>query len=161
MATHTEFLQTELANPENSDSVLKKDVLPENAWKVRPCEWYLEEYKDCRSIRARFHQYFIFGTTLSCDQWCTDYENCLKWRNKKDIDALTSVVASEEKRKRDRLDATLQNNVWELRSAPPSDWNKPLPEWMNQKLQNTYLHFKQKETLEGASQLSKSTCCIL
>ncbi|CAN7984855.1 unnamed protein product, partial [Ixodes hexagonus] len=129
---------------------------------VRPCEWYLEEYKDCKSIRGRFHQYFIFGSTLDCDNWSKDYTNCLRWRKEKDIEALRSVVDSEAQRKKERLDGSLQNNVWELRSEPPKDWNKPLPEWMNEKLRNTYLESVAKEpSSDATSALTKRSCCIL
>ncbi|XP_035213603.1 UPF0545 protein C22orf39 homolog isoform X2 [Stegodyphus dumicola] len=59
--------------------------------KVRPCEWYKEEFKDCRSIRARMHQYFVYGESIDCSQWKTDYQNCMLFRNKKDIKALMAL----------------------------------------------------------------------
>merc|ERR1712116_13206 len=35
-----------------------------NAWLVRPCEAYNDEYKECTSIKGRFHQYFIEGNNV-------------------------------------------------------------------------------------------------
>lgn len=48
---------------------------------------YKEEYKDCKSIKARFHQYFIFGETVDCEQWKIDYDNCNLWSEHKDKEA--------------------------------------------------------------------------
>ncbi|XP_055928403.1 uncharacterized protein LOC129959545 isoform X2 [Argiope bruennichi] len=62
--------------------------LPKDAWKVRPCEWYKEEYKDCKSIKARFHQYFVYGDTVDCTQWKNDYMNCMHFRKKHDLESL-------------------------------------------------------------------------
>lgn len=57
---------------------------------VRTCESYKDEYSDCDSIKARFHQYFIFGEKVDCSQWQTDFENCMKYRLNKDIPALVT-----------------------------------------------------------------------
>ncbi|XP_042144341.1 UPF0545 protein C22orf39 homolog [Ixodes scapularis] len=157
MATSSRNLRTEVTEVASSDAGPTKAEIPENAWMVRPCEWYLEEYKDCKSIRARFHQYFVFGSTIDCEDWSKDYGNCLKFRAEKDVDALRSVVESEEKRKKERLDASLRNDVWDLRSEPPKDWNGPLPDWMEQRLSNSYLGAKGSGE---AGALAKSTCCI-
>jgi len=48
---------------------------------------YKDEYDDCTSIKARFHQYFIFGETLDCSQWKTDYHNCYQWQKNKSEEA--------------------------------------------------------------------------
>ena len=76
------------------------------AWMVRPCEWYLQEYRDCKckkvffkitleckilqfvAIRARVHQYFITGSYSSCDDWRDDYYSCSKFRKSNDLNAL-------------------------------------------------------------------------
>ncbi|KAH8039391.1 hypothetical protein MRX96_032801 [Rhipicephalus microplus] len=151
MATLPASLRTETAN------VVPKNVegIPRNAWMVRPCEWYSEELSDCKSIRGRFHQYFIDGTTLDCSQWRKDFDNCLIWRKNKDVDALNAVVKSEEKRKHDRLKASRDNDVWQLRSEPPKDWNAPVPEWMAKKFEQSYIAATAKKEQEG-----NSSCCI-
>ncbi|CAL1267944.1 unnamed protein product [Larinioides sclopetarius] len=63
--------------------------LPKDAWKVRPCEWYKDEYKDCKSMKARFHQYFIYGDTIDCTHWKNDYMNCMHFRKKHDLESLS------------------------------------------------------------------------
>lgn len=54
------------------------------------------------------------------------------------------------------------NNVWEKRKAPPEDWAKPLPEWMEKKNENSYLQLKQME-MEGKVpvEIEKSYCAIM
>ena len=32
---------------------------------VRPCESYNDEYSECKSIKGRFHQYFLHGENLA------------------------------------------------------------------------------------------------
>lgn len=77
------------------------------SWLVRPCEWYLQEYRDCKckflvaklmkfqiefsfftAIRARVHQYFIHGHVIDCDQWRDDYFDCAQFRKTKDVNVL-------------------------------------------------------------------------
>lgn len=126
--------------------------------KVRPCEWYSEEHSDCKSIRGKFHQYFVHGTTLDCSQWQQDYDNCMLWRKKKDLDALRAVVESEEKRKEERLKASLENNVWEMRTKPPENWNAPVPEWLAKKFEHSYISQVAKRDAESSGK--SSSCCI-
>jgi len=59
-----------------------------NAWLVRPCEAYNDEYKECTSIKGRFHQYFIEGDNADCSQWKKDFDSCMKFRATKDLVAL-------------------------------------------------------------------------
>ena len=49
---------------------------------------YKEEYSECTSIKARFHQYFIFGKSVDCSQWKRDFENCVLWRDNHNSNAL-------------------------------------------------------------------------
>ncbi|KAK0098988.1 hypothetical protein PV326_010964 [Microctonus aethiopoides] len=113
-------------------------------WMLKPCHVYLTEYKDCRSILGRFYQNFYYGEMLNCTQWKTDYENCLAWQSKDDDIAFNELLTSEKKRRLERLAPHVQNNVWKNRTAPPSDWNNPLPEWMAQRNKGTYFDAKQK-----------------
>lgn len=39
------------------------------------------------------------------------------------------IIANEKVRQRERLKGPLNNNVWEYRDSPPSDWSKPIPGW--------------------------------
>ncbi|GLH10445.1 SFRICE_000126 [Gryllus bimaculatus] len=130
-------------------------------WPIRPCEMYKEEYKDCTSFRARFHQYFIYGETLDCTQWKKDYDNCVRWTRDKNVKACKELSESEKKRFNDRMRAHYRNDVWEKRSEPPEDWNKPLPEWMQKNYQGTYLDFKSVEFKKGAGTEERTLCIIL
>lgn len=65
------------------------------------------------------------------------------------------MVKSEEKRKHDRLKASRDNDVWQLRSEPPEDWNAPVPDWMAKKFEQSYIALTAKNEQEG-----KSSCCI-
>lgn len=52
---------------------------------------YKAEYDDCISIKARFHQYFIFGERIDCSKWKTDYMNCYEWEKHKSEEAYVCV----------------------------------------------------------------------
>lgn len=58
---------------------------------VRPCMMYQTEYDDCKGIKSRFNQYFIFGKTLDCSQWHTDYLNCYQWQKYKSEEAYVCI----------------------------------------------------------------------
>ncbi|XP_034840133.1 synaptic plasticity regulator PANTS [Maniola hyperantus] len=134
---------------------------PEDKWLIRDCEIYKDEYKECTSFRARFHQYFIYGETLDCNQWKKDYNNCCKWTDDGDLKAAEAVIKSERIRRLDRLRGHYQNNVWTKREAPPPDWDKPLPEWMVKRDENTYLAYKAKEMREGKEEESEKSFCSI
>ena len=128
-----------------SEVDLSSKDLPPNAWMCRPCEWYWDDYKDCKKIRTRIHQYFIHGHLLDCQQWKTDYDNCMKFRWTKDLESLQKVIDSEGERIVQRRRATLDNNVWQLRESPPSQmWNIPLPEWLTSRYKGSLLEYYQK-----------------
>ncbi|XP_076245456.1 uncharacterized protein LOC143185989, partial [Calliopsis andreniformis] len=153
----TNSLEQEVT-PEQSDPLLEYE------WMLRPCEVYKEEYDDCKSIRARFHQYFIFGKTIDCMQWKTDYHNCYLWDKYKSKKALEALINSEKKRRLERLQAHCRNNVWEKRDAPPENWNAPLPKWLEDKYEHSYLKYmrdEMKSTETGNSDKTKSSCTIM
>lgn len=45
-------------------------------------------------IRARFHQYFIYGETVDCSHWKKDFEQCKNFRNKSDLTSLVCNICS-------------------------------------------------------------------
>ncbi|KAJ8918878.1 hypothetical protein NQ315_011170 [Exocentrus adspersus] len=114
-------------------------------WMIRRCTVYDEEYKDCTSMKARFNQYFIFGETLDCSQWKKDSINCYKWIENGDVKAAEELIDSEKRRRRERLLPHYQNDTWQKRKAPPEDWNKPLPEYLQKEYEHTYLNVKSRE----------------
>lgn len=40
------------------------------------------------------------------------------------------MIQSEIQRKENRIKTIRENDTWEYRKEPPTDWNKPLPEWL-------------------------------
>ncbi|XP_067631638.1 synaptic plasticity regulator PANTS isoform X2 [Eurosta solidaginis] len=132
---------------------------------IRPCSVYRDEYDDCTSIKARFHQYFIFGESVDCSQWKKDYDNCKRYQesNGNDVAASEAIIQSETDRRRKRLEAHFGNTTWSRRKLPPEDWSKPLPDWIRKKNENTYLEIKQKELdgLTPAEKPDKFFCAIM
>lgn len=59
------------------------------------------------------------------------------------------LIESEAERRKKRLDAHYDNNIWEKRSEPPADWAKPMPEWMQKQYEASYLAIKAKELKEN------------
>ncbi|XP_013194924.2 UPF0545 protein C22orf39 homolog [Amyelois transitella] len=137
------------------------DEILEDKWMIRECDLYKDEYKECTSFRGRFQQYFVFGETLDCNQWKKDYNNCCKWEDGKDLKAAEALINSERARRLERLKAHYRNNVWKKRDGPPPDWDKPLPEWLVKRDENTYLAIKAKEMREGKEETEKSFCAIM
>ncbi|TDG50177.1 hypothetical protein AWZ03_003393 [Drosophila navojoa] len=148
------------ANSENDETKTPKDVP-----KIRPCHLYKDEYDDCSSFKARFHQYFIYGKDTDCSQWLTDFQNCERYErsNGNDVEAGSAIVKSEEQRRLTRLRAHYANDTWMKRKEPPEDWAKPLPEWLEKRNENTYLELKQKELMGLAvpQEEARSYCSIM
>ncbi|XP_026469636.1 UPF0545 protein C22orf39 homolog [Ctenocephalides felis] len=134
-------------------------AIPE--WMIRPCDMYDEEYDDCRSIKARFHQYFIFGKELDCEQWKTDYNNCIKYTKNNDLQAAQELIDSETNRRRERLKGHYGNTTWQKRKEPPHDWNKPLPEWLAKQNEHSYLEIRKKELVKDGNSLADRTFCVI
>ncbi|KAJ9582390.1 hypothetical protein L9F63_003243 [Diploptera punctata] len=134
-----------------------------DVWQIRPCELYKEEYNDCTSIKARFHQYFVHGETIDCTQWKRDYDNCIRWKNDNNSKAMKELLDSEKDRRLKRLEGHFKNNVWAKRTEPPEDWNKPLPERFVKEYENTYLYHRAKEMAEndGRKEIENRTLCVI
>lgn len=85
------------------------------------------------------------GDTLDCASWEHDFENCVKFEEEKDEEAAKKVIESEKERRKERMKGHYGNDIWKKRSAPPEDWNKPLPEHIAKSYENSYLDIKSKE----------------
>lgn len=121
----------------NTDKIIKKHIDL-----IRDCSIYKDEHKECKSLKSRFNQYFIFGHYLSCDQWRLDYNNCQKYAWREDKEAARELIISELNRRTKRLKAHYDNDVWKKREHPPDDWSKPLPDFIEERNKNTYLELK-------------------
>lgn len=104
-----------------------------------------EEYRDCKSIKSRFQQYFVHGDSLDCSSWEHDFENCVKFEEKEDLKAAKKLIDSEGLRRKERLKAHYGNNIWKKRKNPPEDWSKPLPDHLTKDYENSFLEIKSKE----------------
>merc|ERR1712210_156366 len=111
-------------NDSHRDKLLEID----GGWMLRKCAHYHEELKVCRSIHNRFHHYYVHGEFQDCTQWKENFNDCKKWSESADEEAAKRVVERERARIAERLKAHFSNDVWERRTAPPDDWNKPLPD---------------------------------
>ncbi|KAF4514022.1 UNVERIFIED_CONTAM: hypothetical protein B566_EDAN018673 [Ephemera danica] len=132
-------------------------------WMIRPCEMYQDEYKDCTSLKSRFHQYFIYGESSDCTQWKRDMDNCERWIANKNVKSRDELIKSEKIRQAKRLSGHVLNDVWEDREKPPSDWNKPLPDWMQKEHEATYLGIKANElknNVQKSPHEDRSLCVI-
>ncbi|XP_037536192.1 UPF0545 protein C22orf39 homolog [Nematolebias whitei] len=89
----------------------------------RPCEDYLSEFRHCVSFSNRFHHYYVYGTSPSCQQWKEDSYNCTKWEKHKHAEAKDALQKSERNRVAEQKNFT---PVWKLRQEPPRDWYLPL-----------------------------------
>ena len=71
--------------------------------------------------------------------------NCVSsfklWTNNADVEAAKRIIAREKERIKERLKGHYENDVWEKRDKPPSkdEWNKPLPQYMIDKQEHSYL----------------------
>ncbi|CAH2990536.1 unnamed protein product [Chilo suppressalis] len=154
--------QSEASSGEsNHEKEVNLDSILEDQWMIRDCEIYKDEYKECTSFKGRFHQYFIYGHTIDCIQWKKDNDNCCKWVDNKDTKAAKSLIESEKKRRMERLQAHFRNDTWKKRKSPPTDWDKPLPEWMSKRYENTYLEMKAKEMKEGKDEDTVNSFCAI
>ncbi|KAF6203754.1 hypothetical protein GE061_002089 [Apolygus lucorum] len=138
----------------NIDELVKK-----YSWMVRPCILYKEEYSDCTSIKSRFHQMFVDGSMEDCSQWKYDYDNCSKWKNDANPKAFKELIESEMQKREARLGAHNANDVWKRREKAPENWSAPLPAWMEEKMQASYLAMKAEEAKQG--KLKNEFFCVI
>lgn len=103
-------------------SLKKKD-----AHLVRPCERYKEMYSSCRSVRHRFHQYYVYGELLDCNIYSGLYNSCIDFRNTNESKHLDSIIEWERNFFNTRLNTVKQNTTWKPRTEPPKEFDKPLP----------------------------------
>uniref|UniRef100_A0A182M142 Synaptic plasticity regulator PANTS n=1 Tax=Anopheles culicifacies TaxID=139723 RepID=A0A182M142_9DIPT len=142
----------------------EEEQVLKNLWSIRPCYLYNEEYEDCTSIKGRFHQYFIHGESIDCNQWKRDFDNCLRVeKTPTDTKSALELIHSEQQRREERMRAHYSNNIWTKRKSPPEDWSKPLPEHMQKEYESSFLASKAKELREGAQtpDAESSSCAIM
>lgn len=72
------------------------------------------------------------------------------------------LILSEYEKRKARLEPHYKNDIWRKRKEPPSDWSKPLPEWMVERDRNSYLDVKARQLKgEDITYIDKSSCSIM
>ncbi|XP_056141578.1 UPF0545 protein C22orf39 homolog [Lampris incognitus] len=89
----------------------------------RSCDDYWSEFTHCRSLWNRFHYYYTYGASPTCQQWKQDYSSCREWEKHRSTEAKEALKNSERKRVEQQKKFI---PVWELRRDPPRDWHMPL-----------------------------------
>lgn len=70
------------------------------------------------------------------------------------------LIASEKQRRLQRLRPHFTNDVWTRRDKPPDNWASPLPKWMQDEHEKSFLHNRllmDKNKKEGKA----SSCSIM
>jgi len=117
-----------------------------DAWMLRECQCYHDEAKACKSMKGRFYQYYVHGEMKDCSEWTENHDDCKLWTNNADKEAAARIIDREKERIKKRLEGHVKNDVWEKREKPPNneEWNKPLPAYMVDKQERSYLALWQK-----------------
>jgi len=123
--------------------------------KIRKCECYESELKACRAPTARLHQYYVHGESQDCEQWKLNLEDCKKWRDNEDEEAVKRIIGREDVRLAWRWKGHLANDVWEKRKEPPQDWNRPLPEHLADAAEESFLRIYRERMEKGEELMTK------
>lgn len=63
------------------------------------------------------------------------------------------VISREQSRIAERLQNHFNNKVWEHRTTPPEDWNRPLPTHLAEACEESYLKtYKDEQGQKGVNQ---------
>ncbi|CAF2098545.1 unnamed protein product [Rotaria magnacalcarata] len=116
----------------NSDR--KQEISGE--WLIRPCEEYNDELSYCRSWRGRLYQRYMLGQRKDCAPIAEALHNCMFWLQRQDVQELKKLIVYEEDRHIRRKLSSENNDVWQSRTRPPSDWNAPLPDWARRRAES-------------------------
>jgi hypothetical protein len=107
----------------------------------------------------------VNGDILDCSSWNNDLNDCINFEEKNDYRAGKRIIESENKRRKERMQGHYQNDTWNRRKSPPEDWNKPLPNYITKKYENSFLEMKSKEAKSEGSpdiDLKEPTyCCVM
>lgn len=126
-------------DPRFETECLNPDVVKEDKFLVRPCERYRELFKSCSSLKNRIYQYYIYGETIDCRHYKEHHDNCMAFRKTRDTNHLDSIIDWEKKYIEVRKMSEKQNDVWQPRKAPPTSFDGPLPEFIQNNHRNSYL----------------------
>ena len=122
----------------------EKQIVNDKKENFLPCDHYEYEYKQCSSFKAKMYRYFrgeVYSENIhECNFYQQLFMDCMKYdrETSKNANLLKDLKKYEVEMIIKRLDSMKQNNIWELRNTPPSDWNSPLPDWCEKQIKDTY-----------------------
>ena len=118
---------------------------------VQPCQLYHDELHECRSSGAKALRAFIGqpSATDNCAVWASAAHLCTAWSERRDWAALSQLIAFHKELRRQRQLALLNNDVWQLRSTPPTVFSDPLPDYLTRFHPQSFLAEKANELRSG------------
>jgi len=125
-------------------SVSEPTLSEEDVKLVHSCDIYEMEYDHCKRRRSRVHQKFVDGQKQDCNVFKQLFEECKNYDLNGDAKSGQFLVNYEKAQRRGRQMALLQNNVWDLRTEPPADFNAELPEYLQKRQKGTHLDAEQR-----------------
>lgn len=111
---------------------------------IHACYIYEMEYDHCKQRQSRNHQKFVDGEKSDCTIFKQLFDECENFDSNGDVKSANFLINYEKSQRRDRQLALLRNNVWNLRSEPPADFNAELPDYLQKRLQGTLLEAEQR-----------------
>eukprot|EP00095_Tigriopus_kingsejongensis_P011380 maker-scaffold68_size422247-snap-gene-0.10 protein:Tk11380 transcript:maker-scaffold68_size422247-snap-gene-0.10-mRNA-1 annotation:"upf0545 protein c22orf39 homolog" len=122
-----------------------------HSWLLRHCTSYKMEHQHCAKWSTRLHQRFILGEPSSCEDWQSNFMDCARWDQNQDLEAAARVIEREKSRIGGRMKDHFANDVWEKRTHPPEDWNKPLPPHLAEMAEGSWLQHCDRGTLNESA----------
>lgn len=71
------------------------------------------------------------------------------------------LIKSEKRRRFKRLKPHFENDIWKKRDKPPENWNAPVPDWMQEKFEKTYLQMRKEEIKKGIEESPLNSKCTI
>lgn len=128
------LLQPTPSKPSEKNSSVYEETLP--------CDHFKYELKRNCGRLSRFNRWFMSDdqNNLDCDRLKELFFICQKYVSdpQRNLQCLMPLKTYENELARRRIESIKNNDVWELRKEPPSDWNDPLPDWAAERVKDSY-----------------------
>lgn len=109
---------------------------------ILPCDHFQYEIKKNCGRLARFNRVLMSDSdaNVDCDRLNDLLFECRKYTedSTRNINSLVKLREYENELVIRRIQTIRENNVWELRKEPPSDWNAELPDWAKERVKESY-----------------------
>ena len=125
----------------NSEDSNKVQLQPTKS-DILPCDHFQYEIKRNCGRLARFNRMFMSDSeaNVNCDLLNDLFFECRKYTedSTRNLDSLVKLKNYENELVAKRIQSIKNNNVWDLRKEPPSDWNAELPDWAKERGKESY-----------------------